>query len=781
MAVNLSPIGGVAAQFFDNSGNILSGGKIFTYAAGTTTPQASYTSASGVTAHANPIILDAAGRVPSGEIWLTDGLQYKFLIKTSADVQIGSYDNIIGINSNFVNYTNSQEFQTATAGQTVFTLTTMVYQPGTGSLSVFVDGVNQYGPGALYAYQETSDTVVTFTAGLHVGAQVKFTTSAINASSYGDAEQISYTPPFASSVATNVEAKLAQYVSVNDFGAVGDGVTDDTAALAAAFAASKQLYFPSGTYLVDASGYPTKRAVLYSTGNNDIVLSGYGATIKYKDAASGPVGLNFVELVNAENAVIEGFTFDGNRQNQIYGYDGVALFGGKNLTVRDVVIKNMYRDGVYVRGSTPATASTYPDHVLIDNVVCDACGRNGASIIGATNITIQNSIFRNTVGDPGAGIDVEPNASDIYGVRNLRIDGCTVTGNAGRGIVITGNNPANPGETPYCVNARITNTIANKNSAAQNVSIRGSDIAVFTSEDVIIDGYSNTAGETYDPMDAGLIYIDISAQSVQASNLYFSNCNFTTNSKSLVYVDASTNEYRNIDGVYVDTCNGVIVSGGTYSNINNVRAQDCTGAFGVIVGTVDSTLSNVTLVNCPLVTSRNASGTGLQALDNITVINPVGDALRLYGTNSTYRNITVRNTGTASARAVWLESLTNCALDNWLITDAGGYWSTPANAYFIGQASLAGNHFDAITPSPLSGTATWDPANIASGGSTNTTVTLLRSDVGDPCVVKHSVSLQGLITFASTTAADTATVTLFNPTGGAINLASHTVSVEALK
>jgi hypothetical protein len=57
----------------------------------------------------------------------------------------------------------------------------MAYQPGTNSLSVFVDGVNQYGPGALYAYQETSSTSVTFTAGLHVGAEVKFTTSAVNA------------------------------------------------------------------------------------------------------------------------------------------------------------------------------------------------------------------------------------------------------------------------------------------------------------------------------------------------------------------------------------------------------------------------------------------------------------------------------------------------------------------------------------------------------------------------------------------------------------------------
>ena len=47
MAVNLSPYGGVGAQFLDNSGNVLTGGKIFTYAGGTTTPQATYTSSNG--------------------------------------------------------------------------------------------------------------------------------------------------------------------------------------------------------------------------------------------------------------------------------------------------------------------------------------------------------------------------------------------------------------------------------------------------------------------------------------------------------------------------------------------------------------------------------------------------------------------------------------------------------------------------------------------------------------------------------------------------------------
>jgi hypothetical protein len=50
MAVNLSPIGGVAGQFFDNNGDPLVGGKLYTYAAGTTTPQTTFTSSSG--AHA---------------------------------------------------------------------------------------------------------------------------------------------------------------------------------------------------------------------------------------------------------------------------------------------------------------------------------------------------------------------------------------------------------------------------------------------------------------------------------------------------------------------------------------------------------------------------------------------------------------------------------------------------------------------------------------------------------------------------------------------------------
>ncbi|WJZ48168.1 pectate lyase superfamily protein [Phage DSL-LC05] len=97
-AVSLSPVAGAGWQFFDNNGNPLSGGKLFTYAAGTTTNQATYTSSSGNTAHTNPIVLDSAGRVSGGEVWLTNGQRYKFVLKTSAEVQLWSADNVSGIN-----------------------------------------------------------------------------------------------------------------------------------------------------------------------------------------------------------------------------------------------------------------------------------------------------------------------------------------------------------------------------------------------------------------------------------------------------------------------------------------------------------------------------------------------------------------------------------------------------------------------------------------------------------------------------------------------------------
>ena len=96
-AYNLSSFAGAGAQFFDDSGNPLTGGKIYTYGAGTTTPAATYTTSAGTVANTNPIILDAAGRTPN-EIWIPVGALYKFVVKSSTDVLIGTFDGLPAIN-----------------------------------------------------------------------------------------------------------------------------------------------------------------------------------------------------------------------------------------------------------------------------------------------------------------------------------------------------------------------------------------------------------------------------------------------------------------------------------------------------------------------------------------------------------------------------------------------------------------------------------------------------------------------------------------------------------
>ena len=176
MTVNISMFAGAGAQFFDNSGVPLAGGLVYTYAAGTTTPQTTYTTSAGSTAHANPIVLDSAGRVASGgEIWLTDPLAYKFVLKTSAAVTIATYDNV----------------------------------PGNAS-------------GIYATFAESSGSSL-----------------------------VGYIQGSTGSVATTVQSKLREVVSVKDFGAVGDGVTNDTAAINAALTASEVVFFPVGIYMTD--------------------------------------------------------------------------------------------------------------------------------------------------------------------------------------------------------------------------------------------------------------------------------------------------------------------------------------------------------------------------------------------------------------------------------------------------------------------------------------------------------------------------------------------------
>lgn len=77
-------------QFFTASGIPLVGGRLYTYAAGTTTPLATYTDSTGTSANTNPVILDSRGEA---SVWLANSL-YKFELRDSVDALIWTSDNI---------------------------------------------------------------------------------------------------------------------------------------------------------------------------------------------------------------------------------------------------------------------------------------------------------------------------------------------------------------------------------------------------------------------------------------------------------------------------------------------------------------------------------------------------------------------------------------------------------------------------------------------------------------------------------------------------------------
>ena len=162
MAVKISSV--LNDQQFNSNGVMLSGGKIETYLAGSTTPATTYTSDAGTTAQPNPIILNTRGEVPN-LIYLTTGVKYKFLLKDSANNLLRTYDNIEGVNDSassidqWVNTSVSPTYINATQ----FSLAgdqTSVFQVGR-RVKISVTAGTVYGYIAISAYT-TLTTVTVF-------------------------------------------------------------------------------------------------------------------------------------------------------------------------------------------------------------------------------------------------------------------------------------------------------------------------------------------------------------------------------------------------------------------------------------------------------------------------------------------------------------------------------------------------------------------------------------------------------------------------------------------
>lgn len=298
-----------------------------------------------------------------------------------------------------------KETKIATSGQTVFNLSSISYTPGINNLAVYVDGVYQRPAN----YTETNATRVTFSVGLHVGAIVDFVVLTINSlSGTADATNLTYTAPGVGATTRTVYSRLSDTVSVKDFGAVGDGVANDTAAFTAARTASGGRYFiPEGTYLVDAS--PDVWADAFIASNESYIKIG-ATTYDVRNAFCGrlryKVGSNVLTWITDSTTGNDIIGFQNSEPGTAtYFKRGLAFTTESHWAQAQPALNNGSTDLLYQRSRVNVQAvvtGAISGTTLTVSAVTSGTVYVGASISG-TGVTAGTTITALGTGTGGTG------------------------------------------------------------------------------------------------------------------------------------------------------------------------------------------------------------------------------------------------------------------------------------------------------------------------------------------------------------------------------------------
>lgn len=268
-----------------------------------------------------------------------------------------------------------------------------------------------------------------------------------------------YTPTGSNAVPTTVQTKLRETVSVKDFGAVGDGVADDTAAIQAAIDAHRgKIFFPIGTYVISSTIIVKPERILIGEGAGAYFQgSGYDRMTCFKptagfvgndvfraDPADAGPGLVYVFGIAMRDLLIDCI----NIKNA--GKTIIKLLSLSNSETFDSVriINNNTNIAIHIGLSANSTAFL-SDGLSFNNIYCLQCDVGGTTtnpvllIDCANEISFRDSKFQRgndeTVAD-GKAVFINSLAGGIGGQNTnaITLESCSFTG-AENGVLIQGN------------------------------------------------------------------------------------------------------------------------------------------------------------------------------------------------------------------------------------------------------------------------------------------------------------------------------------------------------
>ena len=219
------------------------------------------------------------------------------------------------------------------------------------------------------------------------------------------------------------------YRNVKDYGALGDGMRDDTAAIQAAInslpSTGGTVFIPAGTYMIDTVKKIQLRSYM-------LLQLDPGAILKAKTSSVSKASV--VYIYNRTQVEVAGGRIIGERDTHKYMTTstdewnmGVQIKGGSHVTVRDLHVSKCTGDGVCVGGGS--------SDVVIANIISTGNRRQGLSITNCNTIKVYDSEFSYTSGTaPECGIDIEPDPG--YTCSNIWIENCRINNNRKYGINI---------------------------------------------------------------------------------------------------------------------------------------------------------------------------------------------------------------------------------------------------------------------------------------------------------------------------------------------------------